>query len=206
MLSNMESAPPERPTVAEVSAALTDAEASRATLAHGIATPSWFFASVGAAIATQIATTAVGLGEGAPFGPGGRPGGLRRSGRSAAGAVPEAQRRLARRLRQSRRVSRDPGPQRRRHTPSRSGPRSGRRTTHGGGWWRSARSAAARRTRSAAAGGCAPTARGPRSTGAGNRRRGWPCSPSHGHRGPGAAADHRLMAELDPNGRRAPHD
>ncbi len=62
----MESAP-ERPTVAEASAALTDAEASRATLAHGITTPSWFFASMGAAIATQIATTAVGLGDGAPF-------------------------------------------------------------------------------------------------------------------------------------------
>jgi hypothetical protein len=56
---------PERPTAAEVSAALTEAEASRATLAHGIAMPSWFFTSVAAAIATQIATTATGLGDGA---------------------------------------------------------------------------------------------------------------------------------------------
>ena len=66
MLSNMESEP-ERPTAAQASAALTDAEASRATLAHGIATPSWFFTSMGAAIAMQIATTAVGLGYGAPL-------------------------------------------------------------------------------------------------------------------------------------------
>jgi hypothetical protein len=66
MLSDMESTP-ERPTAAEASAALTDAEASRATLARGIATPSWFFTSMGAAIATQIATTAVGLGDGTPW-------------------------------------------------------------------------------------------------------------------------------------------
>ena len=66
MLSDMESMP-ERPTAAEASAALTDAEASRATLARGIATPSWFFTSMGAAIATQIATTAVGLGDGTPW-------------------------------------------------------------------------------------------------------------------------------------------
>jgi len=39
-----------------------DAEASRATLAKGITTPSWFFTSIGAAIAVQIASTAVGLG------------------------------------------------------------------------------------------------------------------------------------------------
>ena len=63
MLSDMESKP-ERPTAAQASAALSDAEASRAALVHGIAMPSWFFASMGAAIATQIATTAVGLGDG----------------------------------------------------------------------------------------------------------------------------------------------
>ena len=63
----MESKPPERPTAAEASAALTDAEASRTTLARGIATPAWFFTSLGAAIATQIATTAVGLGDDAPW-------------------------------------------------------------------------------------------------------------------------------------------
>lgn len=66
MLSTMESMP-ERPTAAEASAALTDAEASRATLARGIVTPPWFFTSMGAAIATQIATTAVGLGDGDPW-------------------------------------------------------------------------------------------------------------------------------------------
>jgi hypothetical protein len=61
MLSNMES----KPTAAEASTALTDAEASRAALAGGIATPSWFFTSIAAAIAVQIGTTAVGLGGGA---------------------------------------------------------------------------------------------------------------------------------------------
>jgi hypothetical protein len=66
MLSNMESSP-SRPTAAEASAALADAEASRTTLAHGIETPSWFFLSMGAAIAAQIATTAVGLGDGNPW-------------------------------------------------------------------------------------------------------------------------------------------
>lgn len=65
MLSNMESNP-ERPTAAEASAALTEAEASRATLAGAIATPSWLYASLGAAIATQIGTAAFGLGDGAP--------------------------------------------------------------------------------------------------------------------------------------------
>jgi hypothetical protein len=58
---------PERPTAPEASAALIDAEASRAALAQRIATPSWFFTSMSAAIAAQIATTAVGLGEGAPW-------------------------------------------------------------------------------------------------------------------------------------------
>lgn len=62
----MESSP-ERPTAAEATAALIEAEASRATLAHTIATPSWFFTSMSAAIAAQIATTAVGLGADAPW-------------------------------------------------------------------------------------------------------------------------------------------
>ncbi|MDQ2895119.1 MAG: hypothetical protein M3Y09_05655 [Actinomycetota bacterium] len=56
---------PEHPTAAEASAALNDAEASRATLAHRLATPSWFFTSISAAIAAQIATSAVGLATGA---------------------------------------------------------------------------------------------------------------------------------------------
>jgi len=50
MLSNMESN--------EASAALDEAEASRAALAGRIATPPWFFTSMGAAIAVQIGTTA----------------------------------------------------------------------------------------------------------------------------------------------------
>jgi len=62
MLSIMESKP-HRPTAAEASAALSDAEATRATLADRIATPSWFFVSMGVAIAAQIATVAVGLGH-----------------------------------------------------------------------------------------------------------------------------------------------
>ena len=58
---------PEPPTSAEASAALTEAEASRARLVERIATPSWFFTSMGAAITTQIATSAVGLGDGDPW-------------------------------------------------------------------------------------------------------------------------------------------
>jgi hypothetical protein len=54
---------PQRPTAEEASAALLDAEATRATLADHIATPSWFFVSMGVAIAAQIATVAVGLGD-----------------------------------------------------------------------------------------------------------------------------------------------
>ncbi len=62
----MESERP-RPTAAEASAALRDAETSKATLAGHVATPSWLFASIGLAIAAQIATTASGLGEEAPW-------------------------------------------------------------------------------------------------------------------------------------------
>jgi hypothetical protein len=58
---------PHRPTATEASAALLDAEAARATLADQIATPSWFFASISVAIAGQIATTAAGLGNDAPW-------------------------------------------------------------------------------------------------------------------------------------------
>jgi hypothetical protein len=58
---------PHRPTAAEASAALHDAEAARATLADRIATPSWFFASMSIAIAVQIATTATGLDDDAPW-------------------------------------------------------------------------------------------------------------------------------------------
>jgi hypothetical protein len=66
MVSNMESAP-HRPTASEASAALVDAEAARATLADHIAAPSWFFTSMGVAIAVQIATTAAGLGHETPW-------------------------------------------------------------------------------------------------------------------------------------------
>lgn len=58
---------PERLTSADAAAALTAAEASRSSLAGGIATPSWFFTSLGAAIAVQVATTAVGLGDDRPW-------------------------------------------------------------------------------------------------------------------------------------------
>jgi hypothetical protein len=51
------------PTPEEASAALLDAEDSRARLARSIAVPSWFFSSLGAAIAVQIATTSLGLGD-----------------------------------------------------------------------------------------------------------------------------------------------
>src|SRR3954447_9806890 len=54
---------PRRPTAEEASAALLEAEATRAALADHIATPSWFFVSMGVAIAAQIATVAVGLGD-----------------------------------------------------------------------------------------------------------------------------------------------
>src|SRR4051794_22236241 len=54
---------PRRPTAGEAAAALLDAETTRATLADHIATPSWFFVSMGVAIAAQIATVAVGLGD-----------------------------------------------------------------------------------------------------------------------------------------------
>lgn len=53
-----------KPTRAEAAAALRDAEASRAAIADGVATPSWFFTSMVVAISVQIATTAVGLGDG----------------------------------------------------------------------------------------------------------------------------------------------
>jgi hypothetical protein len=52
---------------AEAAAALKDAEASRATLARRLETPSWFFGSIGAAIAVQIATTALGLAVPSPW-------------------------------------------------------------------------------------------------------------------------------------------
>jgi hypothetical protein len=62
----MESKTP-RPTAAEAAVALLDAEAARARLADRIVTPSWCFASMGVAIAVQIATTAAGLGDGLPW-------------------------------------------------------------------------------------------------------------------------------------------
>lgn len=53
-----------KPTRAEATAALREAEASRAAIADGVGTPSWFFTSIAVAISVQIATTAVGLGDG----------------------------------------------------------------------------------------------------------------------------------------------
>ena len=57
------------PTPEEASAALIDAEGARARLAHGIAVPSWFFTSLGAAIGVQIATTAFGVAGDAAWAP-----------------------------------------------------------------------------------------------------------------------------------------
>lgn len=54
------------PAAAEAATWLDDAEASRAALALGIETPSWFFTSIGAAIAAQIGTTAVGVAHPSP--------------------------------------------------------------------------------------------------------------------------------------------
>lgn len=52
---------PEIPAPDEAAAALVDAESSRTRLAEGIAVPSLLYASLGTAIAAQIATTALGL-------------------------------------------------------------------------------------------------------------------------------------------------
>lgn len=58
---------PPIPTRDEAAAALIGAEASRAQLAGGLVLPSWFTTSIGAAIALQIGTAAVGLGDGSPW-------------------------------------------------------------------------------------------------------------------------------------------
>jgi hypothetical protein len=55
------------PTRDEAAAALMGAEASRAELAGAVVLPSWFATSIGAAIALQIGTAALGLGEGSPW-------------------------------------------------------------------------------------------------------------------------------------------
>jgi hypothetical protein len=54
----------EPPTPVEASAAIADAEAGRTSLAHHVVVPRLFFASIGAAVALQIGTTAVGLADG----------------------------------------------------------------------------------------------------------------------------------------------
>jgi hypothetical protein len=51
------------PSRTEAAAALSDAEASRARLADRIVMPSWFLTSLGVAIAVQIGTAALGLGD-----------------------------------------------------------------------------------------------------------------------------------------------
>lgn len=55
------------PTHDEAAAALLGAEASRARLAGGVELPSWFATSLGAAIAVQIGTAALGVGDGSPW-------------------------------------------------------------------------------------------------------------------------------------------
>jgi hypothetical protein len=66
MLSTMESSG-DRPSPADGADALRAAEASRAALADAINLPPGFSLSLGAAIAVQIATTAVGLGDDRPW-------------------------------------------------------------------------------------------------------------------------------------------
>lgn len=66
MLSNMESSR-DRPSPADGASALREAEASRAALADSINMPPGFSLSLGAAIAVQIATTAIGLGDDRPW-------------------------------------------------------------------------------------------------------------------------------------------
>jgi len=66
MLSTMESTP-KLPDAAEASMALSDAEASRITLARRVTPPSWFFTSIGAAVAVQIASLAAGVGATSPW-------------------------------------------------------------------------------------------------------------------------------------------
>jgi hypothetical protein len=58
---------PEPPSAAQAAAALADADALRARVAAGVTTPSWFTASLGAAIAIHIATTALGVTDGRPW-------------------------------------------------------------------------------------------------------------------------------------------
>jgi hypothetical protein len=58
---------PVRPTAVQAAAALGEAETARTALAGAIAVPSWFSASIAAAVAAQIAATAVGLAEDAPL-------------------------------------------------------------------------------------------------------------------------------------------
>jgi hypothetical protein len=60
MLSNMESMSGP-PTPGEAAAALADAEAGRSSLADRVVVPRLFLVSIGAAVAVQIGTTAVGL-------------------------------------------------------------------------------------------------------------------------------------------------
>ena len=57
---------PQHPDAAEASTALSNAEASRTTLARRVTTPSWFFSSIGAAVAVQIASLAAGVGATSP--------------------------------------------------------------------------------------------------------------------------------------------
>ena len=62
MLSNMESS--ERPiNPSEAQAAIADAESARTRLASSLRLPSFFFSSIGAAIAVQIGTGATGIAD-----------------------------------------------------------------------------------------------------------------------------------------------
>ena len=90
------------PTAEQAAAALSDAEASRAGLARRIAAPSWFFTSMAVAVAVQIATTALGVGDRTWGGWSLSPGWCVFAAVAGVqnGALPAAQRRLARRIRE----------------------------------------------------------------------------------------------------------
>jgi len=62
MLSNMESSQ-HSPTPEEAAADLVEAEASRTQLAGTLELPTFFYGSIGAAISTQIGTTAFGIAD-----------------------------------------------------------------------------------------------------------------------------------------------
>ena len=173
MLSNMESTP-QRPTAPRPPPRSPTPRRRARGLALAIATPSWFFASMGIAIAAQIATTAVASGSGrrGSWWPGSASSAPSRasSSRGSGGCNGVWLGGFASRVVLGTGTARLALVRRR----ARSGDLGGLRRA-GGPSSRCGRPSAARRTRSTAAGGCAPIATSRRRTGAGSRSRGWRC-------------------------------